>query len=92
MQSIAHSFAIKNIIENIPRPTTFQKHPRFLHIARTFFVGKRECLCLGPIASADWWSNGTQIVTASWDRTVKLWDVEEEKVIHTLEGNAFAGF
>lgn len=41
----------------------------------------------GPIASADWWSNGTQIVTASWDRTVKLWDVEEEKVIHTLEGH-----
>jgi len=36
---------------------------------------------------ADWWSNGSQIVTASWDRTVKLWDVEKASVIHTLEGS-----
>ena len=41
---------------------------------------------LGPVASADWWENGNQIVTASWDRTVKLWDVEKSTVIHTLEG------
>lgn len=41
----------------------------------------------GPIAMADWWSNGSQLVTASWDRTVKLWDVEKASVIHTLEGH-----
>ena len=35
---------------------------------------------------ADWWENGTQVVTASWDRTVKLWDIEKNSVIHTLEG------
>ena len=40
----------------------------------------------GPIASTDWWSNGTQIFTASWDRTVKLWDLEKAQAIHTLEG------
>ena len=36
--------------------------------------------------SADWWANGKQIVTASWDRTIKLWDVESAAVVHTLEG------
>jgi len=41
----------------------------------------------GPIAMADWWENGTQVVTASWDRTVKLWDIEKNSVIHTLEGH-----
>ena len=38
---------------------------------------------------ADWWENGTQVVTASWDRTVKLWDIEKNSVIHTLEGMTF---
>jgi len=41
----------------------------------------------GPVVSSDWWCNGTQICTASWDRTVKLWDVEKSSVIHTLEGH-----
>ena len=48
---------------------------------------RRTLIVLGPIATAAWWSNGTQIVTASWDRTVKLWDVEKASALHTLEGN-----
>ena len=36
--------------------------------------------------SADWWANGKQVVTASWDRMIKLWDVDSAKVVHTLEG------
>ena len=51
---------------------------RYLTKIRLFFPG--------PIASTDWWSNGTQIFTASWDRTVKLWDLEKAQAIHTLEG------
>ncbi len=41
----------------------------------------------GPVVSADWWANGKQVFTASWDRTIKLWDAETAKVVHTLEGN-----
>eukprot|EP00794_Sanderia_malayensis_P003424 gene3424-3915_t len=41
----------------------------------------------GPVVSADWWGNGKQIFTASWDRTIKLWDAETAKVVHTLEGH-----
>jgi len=41
----------------------------------------------GPIAVADWWENGSQIVTASWDRTVKLWDVEKATAFYTMEGH-----
>ncbi len=36
--------------------------------------------------SCDWLPDGTKLVTASWDRTAKLWDFETAQVIHTLEG------
>lgn len=41
----------------------------------------------GPVVSADWWANGSQVVTASWDRTVKLWDVETRASLHMFEGH-----
>ncbi|MCP4695894.1 MAG: CHAT domain-containing protein [Gammaproteobacteria bacterium] len=31
--------------------------------------------------------DGTQLVTASWDNTVRLWDVQSEQVLHTFSGH-----
>lgn len=42
---------------------------------------------LGSLSAADWFTTGKQIVTASWDRTAKLWDVETAVQAHTLTGN-----
>ena len=39
------------------------------------------------VTSAEWMSGGTQMVTASWDRTSKVWDTESGTVIHTLSGH-----
>lgn len=44
------------------------------------------------VVSADWISvsgsdNPTQIITASWDRTAILWDVETKAIIQTLTGH-----
>ncbi|XP_070535495.1 WD repeat-containing protein 37-like isoform X2 [Ptychodera flava] len=41
----------------------------------------------GVIISADWMTDGRQIVTASWDRTANLYDVETCELIHTLTGH-----
>jgi WD repeat-containing protein 37 len=44
------------------------------------------------VVSADWISSGssdtpTQIITASWDRTAILWDIETKNIIQTLTGH-----
>ena len=47
-------------------------------------------LCLtshvGAVIAADWFTSGKQVVTASWDRTAKLWDVETAEHVHQLTG------
>ena len=42
---------------------------------------------LAPVMSCDWLPNAQQLVTASWDRTARLWDSEKGQMIHSLEGN-----
>lgn len=36
------------------------------------------------VVAADWLPGGDQIVTASWDRTAILWDVETKEPLQTL--------
>lgn len=46
-------------------------------------------LCVsGAVIAADWFTSGKQIVTASWDRCAKLWDVETAEQVHQLTGNS----
>ncbi|XP_022088415.1 WD repeat-containing protein 37-like isoform X2 [Acanthaster planci] len=41
----------------------------------------------GAIISADWLAGGKQLVTASWDRTANLYDVDTGAIVHTLTGH-----
>uniref|UniRef100_A0A146KNQ2 WD repeat-containing protein 37 n=3 Tax=Lygus hesperus TaxID=30085 RepID=A0A146KNQ2_LYGHE len=41
----------------------------------------------GVVAHADWMPGGEQVVTASWDRTAALYDVETKEQIHSLSGH-----
>lgn len=51
------------------------------------------CVFTGPsghssvVVSADWLPGSDQIITASWDRTAILWDVETKEPIQPLSGH-----
>ena len=38
----------------------------------------------GVVIAADWLVGGKQAVTASWDRTANLYDVETSELVHSL--------
>lgn len=40
----------------------------------------------GVVIAADWLVGGKQVVTASWDRTANLYDVETAELVHSLTG------
>ena len=42
----------------------------------------------GAIIAADWLAGGKQLVTASWDRTANLYDVDTRAIVHTLTGES----
>lgn len=37
--------------------------------------------------AADWLPSGEQVITASWDRTALLYDVETGELLQTLTGS-----
>ncbi|XP_058538019.1 WD repeat-containing protein 37 isoform X5 [Neofelis nebulosa] len=41
----------------------------------------------GVVIAADWLVGGKQAVTASWDRTANLFDVETAELVHSLTGH-----
>nr|XP_055187142.1 WD repeat-containing protein 37 isoform X4 [Nyctereutes procyonoides] len=41
----------------------------------------------GVVIAADWLVGGKQVVTASWDRTANLFDVETAELVHSLTGH-----
>ncbi|PIK39223.1 putative WD repeat-containing protein 37 [Apostichopus japonicus] len=56
----------------------------------TIFVKSAQCQLEGHtsvIISADWMAGGEQLITASWDRTANLYDVETTAIVHTLTGH-----
>lgn len=42
----------------------------------------------GVVIAADWLVGGKQVVTASWDRTANLYDVETAELVHSLTGTS----
>ncbi|XP_006001112.1 WD repeat-containing protein 37 isoform X2 [Latimeria chalumnae] len=41
----------------------------------------------GVVIAADWLVGGKQVVTASWDRTANLYEVETSELVHSLTGH-----
>ncbi|XP_036072194.1 WD repeat-containing protein 37 isoform X2 [Oryzias melastigma] len=41
----------------------------------------------GVVIAADWLVGGKQVVTASWDRSANLYDVETSELVHSLTGH-----
>ncbi|XP_020566960.1 WD repeat-containing protein 37 isoform X2 [Oryzias latipes] len=41
----------------------------------------------GVVIAADWLVGGRQVVTASWDRSANLYDVETSELVHSLTGH-----
>lgn len=39
--------------------------------------------------ASDWLLGGEQIITASWDRTANLYDVETSELLNSLTGKLF---
>ncbi|XP_058058112.1 WD repeat-containing protein 37 [Anopheles bellator] len=60
---------------------------------RTDLLRTPLCEFSGPgghsmvVVAADWLPGSDQIITASWDRTAILWDVETREPLHTLTGH-----
>lgn len=46
----------------------------------------------GVIMAADWLPGGDQVITASWDRTASLYDVETRELLQSLSGGCVLKF
>ena len=69
-------------------PLFFVTFSIFLLLNFSFFLLLQLCFShKGAVIAADWFTSGKQVVTASWDRSAKLWDVETAEQVHQLTGN-----
>lgn len=41
----------------------------------------------GVVIAADWLPSGDQVITASWDRTATLYDLETGELVQSLSGH-----
>ena len=55
--------------------------PTFIHQAMVELQGHS-----GVVIAADWMPGGSQVISASWDRTANLYDAETGELITTLTG------
>jgi WD40 repeat protein len=48
---------------------------------------------IGPVVAADWVGPGDRVVSASWDRTIKFWALENGRLVLDLDAgkNRFIG-
>lgn len=44
---------------------------------------------MGVVIAADWLAGGDQVITASWDRTANVYDVQTGELVTQLVGNVF---
>lgn len=44
---------------------------------------------VGVVIAADWLAGGDQVITASWDRTANVYDVQTGELVTQLVGNVF---
>ena len=62
-------------------------HFPFIKFSLLFSYSNSVFFHKGAVIAADWFTSGKQVVTASWDRSAKLWDVETAEQVHQLTGN-----
>ena len=41
---------------------------------------------MSPVIAADWMTDGSRVISASWDRTANLYNVETGDIIQTFVG------
>ncbi|VDN04976.1 unnamed protein product [Thelazia callipaeda] len=42
---------------------------------------------IGPVLAVEWFNNGEQLITASWDRTANIYDAERGEIVNVLSGH-----
>ena len=69
-----------------PLPSPPPSSPRQSRGAPTQSPPPRFAPCGEPVTSVCFSPDGKQVASGSWDRTVRLWDVETGACVRTLEG------
>lgn len=82
-----NQYYILNIQRDRESDDTEAEDDRVVPVLRTpsyTFLGHN-----GPVVASDWLLGGDQIISASWDRTACLYDVETGELLNSLTGKQF---